>query len=93
MDAIGIFTFCFFAFCLFALLFTFLGSVDENVIYVSDLGVGSYVLVLPRRSEDLGWAPVVVNENTGSRKLARLTWFHPQCLEYVTSDSNAIVTI
>ena len=71
----------------------FHGWVDENVIHVSDLAIGTYVLVLPRRPEDLGWAPVVVNECTGVRKCARFTWLHPQCLEYLTSDNNAILTI
>ena len=49
--------------------------------------------MLPRRPEDLGWAPAVVNEYTGFRKFARFTWLHPECLEYLICDNNIVVTI
>ena len=42
---------------------------------VEELPVGTYVIVLRGERSDLGWLPVVVNDERGK---ARFTWVHPQ---------------
>ena len=78
----------------------FSGWVGENVIDVSELELGTFVLVLPLLCSDLGWAPVVVNEyqrhedrENADRYYACFTWIHPQCLEFISINHTHVITI
>ena len=64
-----------------------------NLPGVSDVPIGTFVLVLGQDANDKGWAPVVVNETLGGRKYARFTWMHPGCLEYLETGNDGPVVI
>ena len=60
---------------------------------VSDIPIGTFVLVLRQDANDKGWAPVVVNETLDGRKYARFTWMHPECLEHLETGNDGCVVI
>ena len=60
---------------------------------VSDVPIGTFVLVLCQEADDVKWAPIVVNETLNGRKYARFTWMHPDCLEYVETGNDGPVMI
>ena len=64
-----------------------------NLPGVSEVPIGTFVLVLGQDADDKGWAPVVVNETLGGTKYARFTWMHLECLEYLETGSDGPVEI
>ena len=60
---------------------------------MSDIPIGTFVLVLRQDANDKGWAPVVVNETLDGRKYARFTWMHPECLEHLETGNDGCVVI
>ena len=60
---------------------------------MSEVPIGTFVLVLGQDADDEGWAPVMVNETLGGRKYARFTWMHPECLEYLETGNDGPVVI
>ena len=64
-----------------------------NLEGVSEVPIGTFVLVLGQDADDEGWAPVMVNETLGGRKYARFTWMHPGCLEYLETGNDGPVVI
>ena len=50
---------------------------------VPEIPVGTFVLVLSRTFADLGWAPVVFDEqHFGDHRIGCFTYVHPDCLQY-----------
>ena len=64
-----------------------------DVAGVSEVPIGTFVLVLGQDADDEGWAPVVLNETLGGRKYARFTLVHPGCLEYMETGNDGPVVI
>ena len=64
-----------------------------NLPGVSDVPIGTSVLVLGQDANDKGWAPVVVSETLNGRRYARFTWMHPECLEYLETGNDGSVVI
>ena len=69
----------------------FAGWLVSDVKDVSDLSLGILVLALSRSPQDVGWAPVVVNEYIECRNYARFKWVHPECLEFLSSSHTRLV--
>ena len=64
-----------------------------NLPGVSDVPIGTFVLVLGQVARDIEWAPIVVNETLNGRKYARFTWMHPECLEHLETGNDGCVVI
>ena len=60
---------------------------------MSDIPIGTFVLVLRQDANDKGWAPVVVDETLNGRTYARFTWMHPECLEHLETGNDGCVVI
>ena len=60
---------------------------------MSEVPIGTFVLVLGQDAADKRWTPVVVNETLHGRKYARFTWMHPGCLEYLETGNDGPVVI
>ena len=65
----------------------FWGSQAWQVHGVVDLPVGQIGFCLPTEDDDMEWIPLIVSIYIdGGQPEARLTWVHPQCIEFLSEE-------